>query len=67
MTPAVIEVRAVSRTFGMLRAVDDISLEVGDGETGRDHRHQWLRQDNPAQPNHRLSAADKRDDPVSGR
>lgn len=32
MTPAIIEVRAVSRTFGMLRAVDDISLEVRDGE-----------------------------------
>lgn len=32
MTPAVIEVRAVSRTFGMLRAVDDISLKVDDRE-----------------------------------
>jgi branched-chain amino acid transport system ATP-binding protein len=32
MTAVIIEVRAVSRAFGMLRAVDDISLEVHDGE-----------------------------------
>jgi branched-chain amino acid transport system ATP-binding protein len=32
MTTPIIEVRAVSRTFDMLRAVDDITLEVGEGE-----------------------------------
>lgn len=32
MTTPIIEVRAVSRTFGMLRAVDDISLAVNEGE-----------------------------------
>lgn len=32
MTTPIIEVRSVSRAFGMLRAVDDISLEVSDGE-----------------------------------
>jgi branched-chain amino acid transport system ATP-binding protein len=32
MTTPIIEVRSVSRAFGMLRAVDEISLEVSDGE-----------------------------------
>jgi branched-chain amino acid transport system ATP-binding protein len=32
MTRPIIEVRSVSRAFGMLRAVDEISLEVSDGE-----------------------------------
>ena len=32
MTAPIIEVRSVSRAFGMLRAVDEISLEVSDGE-----------------------------------
>ena len=33
MTAAMIDVQNVSRTFDMLRAVDDVSLSVGKGET----------------------------------
>jgi branched-chain amino acid transport system ATP-binding protein len=33
MTAAMIDVQNVSRAFGMLRAVDDVSLSVGEGET----------------------------------
>jgi len=33
MTAAMIDVQNVSRAFDMLRAVDDVSLSVGKGET----------------------------------
>ena len=33
MTDSIIAVEKVSRTFDMLRAVDDVSLSVGKGET----------------------------------
>ena len=53
----------VTRAFGALRAVDDVSLAVAAGREVRDPRRQRRRQDDAVQRHHRRLSADRRADP----
>ena len=51
-----------SVTFGGIRAVDDVTFEVGDGEIVGDHRAERRRQDDDVRPHLRVHAAASRAD-----
>ena len=46
---ALLEVRNVSKSFGGLQALSEVSFTVDAGETLRDHRSERRRQDHPVQ------------------
>ena len=56
----VLEIQNVTKRFGNLVAVRDVSLDVGEGRVARDHRAERRRQDHLLQPDQRLFPADLR-------
>ena len=58
----ILSVDGLSVTFGGIRAVDDVTFEVGAGEIVGDHRPERRRQDHDVRPHLRLHAAAGRAD-----
>ena len=56
----VLEIQNVTKRFGNLVAVRDVSLNVAKGEIVRDHRAERRRQDHLLQPDQRIFSADLR-------
>jgi len=53
-------IKGLSKRFGGLRAVQDVSFSVKENENRRPDRPEWRRQDHEFQSHHRISAAGQR-------
>ena len=62
----ILEVRNLSRSFGGLKAVQDVSFKLQAQRNSRHHRAQRRRQDHAVQPPQRLPAARQRRSPARG-